>query len=345
MSSLIEHIEIKNFKSIRHLKMDGFKKINLFIGKPNVGKSNILEALSVFTIPYLKDNSQKKLTNLIRLEEPTQIFNDGNFEKEAVIDLVLSNARKLKSQITFNKEKNVIRISLQMEENHDYNPVNTDFLFNGISLKQFGSVSSGKSLEFESIKRYTFNIDSKPHGKNKLPFLVPPFGPNLMYVLELLPKLRDQYAQWFKQYGLRLVLDKSSTSIKIMKDNGDEVFLLPYSLIADTLQRIIFYKTAVSSNDNSVLIFEEPEAHSFPPYIAEFTQEVIRSETNQFFIATHSPIIVDDFLENAIEDLAIYMVNFNNGQTIVRTLSKKEIDDVYKYGIDLFFNNESYFTS
>ena len=40
----IENIEIKNFKSIRHQKIEGCKRINVFVGPPNVGKSNVLEA-------------------------------------------------------------------------------------------------------------------------------------------------------------------------------------------------------------------------------------------------------------------------------------------------------------
>ncbi|GAB3642728.1 hypothetical protein GCM10027423_33640 [Spirosoma arcticum] len=127
-----------------------------------------------------------------------------------------------------------------------------------------------------------------------------------------------------------------------MKDKGDTVFILPYSSVADTLQRIIFYKTAVASNQNSVLLFEEPEAHAYPPYISEFTQEVIRSATNQFFIVTHSPLIVEQFLSGALDDLGIFMVDFEDGQTVVKGLTTDEIKEVYRYGIDLFFNGESY---
>ena len=45
--NFIDNIEIKNFKSIRHQKIEGCKKVNVFIGYPNVGKSNILEAISL----------------------------------------------------------------------------------------------------------------------------------------------------------------------------------------------------------------------------------------------------------------------------------------------------------
>ena len=39
---MIADLEISNFKSIKHLQLD-YRRINIFIGEPNVGKSNILE--------------------------------------------------------------------------------------------------------------------------------------------------------------------------------------------------------------------------------------------------------------------------------------------------------------
>jgi AAA15 family ATPase/GTPase len=127
-----------------------------------------------------------------------------------------------------------------------------------------------------------------------------------------------------------------------MKELGNEIILLPFSSMADTLQRLIFFKTAIASNANSVLLFEEPEAHAFPPYIVHITQDIIKSETNQFFITTHSPFVVNDFLENAIDDLAIFVVDYKDKQTIVKALTKEQLDEMYEYGIDLFSNLENY---
>jgi AAA15 family ATPase/GTPase len=54
MDHFVEKLEIKNFKSIRDLTLTGFRRINLFIGRPNVGKSNLLEALGIFSVEYFK---------------------------------------------------------------------------------------------------------------------------------------------------------------------------------------------------------------------------------------------------------------------------------------------------
>src|ERR1700712_4813536 len=100
----------------------------------------------------------------------------------------------------------------------------------------------------------------------------------------------------------RSLLIKAARVIKIIQDNNNGLFLIPYNSIADTLQRIIFFKSAIASNTNSVLLFEESEAHSFPPYMSHITQEMIYKKVNQFFVATHSPFMLNDLLENAQEE-------------------------------------------
>ena len=52
METIINHIHISNFKSLKDVTLDQCRRINLIIGKPNVGKSNLLEAMSLFCLPY-----------------------------------------------------------------------------------------------------------------------------------------------------------------------------------------------------------------------------------------------------------------------------------------------------
>lgn len=346
MDHFIDQIEIRNFKSIRELNVSGFKRINLFIGRPNVGKSNIREALSLFGLPYVWEGS-RKLTDLVRISNQRELFYDGNISELIQVKIVQQNKEQnnLEYHVSYDREKNQLGVVMLLELDKHIENINDFDWFDytvDSKFKLSRVIGKKKELIMSSLKPYQFENEASPRKSTHF-FLQPPFGTNLISVLEFLPELRKLYAQWFSQYGLRLVLDTASQSLKIQKEKGeDEVFQLPYSSVADTLQRIIFYKTAVASNENSVLLFEEPEAHAYPPYIVEFTQEVINSETNQFFIVTHSPLIVSDFLEGAIDDLAIFMVDFKDGQTVAKPLTRDEINEVHKYGVDLFFNNEAY---
>jgi AAA15 family ATPase/GTPase len=46
MSKFLDWVEIKNFKSIKQTHFD-CERVNVLIGKPDVGKSNIFEALGL----------------------------------------------------------------------------------------------------------------------------------------------------------------------------------------------------------------------------------------------------------------------------------------------------------
>jgi AAA15 family ATPase/GTPase len=317
----IEKIIISNFKSIKHLELSGFKRINLFIGRPNVGKSNIIEALSVFTIPQLKLGNVKKINTLMRLEHETELFFDGNFKEPIVIQVDTHNCK-----INYDKTTGL---------NIDLNQ-HTYFINEKLEIK------NGKSaIQKEPIYRYIFDAHT-PFLKGSAAYLYPPFGNNLLNVLEVMPDLKQNIQNLFSEYELKMVFDKASQSLKILKSVEDELFLLPYNSIADTLRRVIFFKTAIASNENRILLLEEPEAHAFPPYIVEITQELIHSTTNQFLITTHSPFILNDLLQNAMEDLAIFIVDYKNHQTVVKGLTETELLEVYKYGIDLFMNYQIY---
>jgi AAA15 family ATPase/GTPase len=340
---LIQNLAIQNFKSIQNLHLTGFNRINLFIGRPNVGKSNIIEALSLFSLFYLPFGKLHNITSLMRLENGVEMFYNGNMLNnisiETEVGLVrINSSQEINLQIGIEIEyltKTAEKFSLhyQLDEHNNIKQINNKLII------QKSNAAAAKTV----VKKYSFTTEILPKSSNYVPFLLPPFGNNLLQTLEHLPNFKAELVHIFSEYGLKLVFDKASQSLKIMKEQRDgSIFLLPYSSIADTLQRIIFYKTAVASNQNSVLLFEEPEAHAFPPYIVEITQEIIRSKTNQFFITTHSPFIVNDFLENAIDDLAIFMLDYKDGQTIAKALTKEQLHEVYEYGVDLFTNNENY---
>lgn len=326
MSSFIQDIEIRNFKSISEASIQGCNRINLFIGKPNVGKSNIIEALSLFSLPYLRENSSRKLTNLIRLENESELFYNGQSSRFAEVSTDLCSCHmqydpKGGLLITVNNRSDLY--SAIVDDKLDVRAANTH-----------------KSFE-TNIKRYSFKQDvayKKGHSK----YLIPPFGYNLLSVLESYEGLKKEVTKLFEEYNLDIAFDKASQTIKVIQDRGEDIFLVPYNSIADTLQRIIFFKAAISSNDNSVLLFEEPEAHSFPPYMSHITQEMIHKKDNQFFVATHSPFILNDLLENGRKELAVFVVSYDNYQTQVKQLTPAQLHSIFQDGVDLFTNYESF---
>ena len=163
-----------------------------------------------------------------------------------------------------------------------------------------------------------------------------------MEIVANLPNLKLNLAALFHGYGLKMMFDSGSQQIKAMRENGLDMFLVPFSSLADSLQRLIFYKAAIDSNQNKVICFEEPEAHTFPPYISAVVNDIILDDRNQYFITTHSPYVMSSLLESAGDDLAVYVVDMDNNASIVTRLTDNQLQEAYDNGIDMFYNIEAF---
>ncbi len=325
----VPEILIKNFKSLKEVCLSDCKRINLFIGKPNVGKSNLLEALSLFCLPHLKYLKKKEMQSFIRVKSASELFTNG----EMTVPVKVS-AGSYHSSVVWTAQ-NAIEVNIEYGKESAGLSFNND---SGLSLSR-KAVSDISSNPFRSyFFPASFHVET-----NLVNYLLPPGGGNLMNTVSHLPTLTNELKEIFTQYDLRPVFDVGSMEIKSIreKENG-EIFLIPFSALADTLQRVIFYKAAIRSNRNSVLLFEEPEAHSYPPYITGIVQDILNAATNQFFITTHSPYIVNALLESGEDEVAIYLVDMQRGNTVVQRLTGDEVQEIYEYGVDLFFNLETY---
>ena len=321
----IDNIEIKNFKSIRDQKIEGCKRINVFIGYPNTGKSNILEALS--SIQYCKMPQGIDLRDLFRFEDAAELFFEANAKQDGIV--------------SYNKSKSVF---IKFVDKNLVQMLTTEYHPDSIGIV---SASEKNASDLIDIFKYDFKQNIDNNRGNSYRHLQSPFGENLFLMLRENLGLRKSFNEILVNYNLRLLIDKTSNSVKLIKSiDSDSIFQLSYGLLADTLQRLFFYKTAVITNRNSVLLFEEPEAHMFPPYISKLTSDIIHDENdNQYFIATHSPFVLNNFMDNLKSDeLAIYIVSYKKetGETQIHKMNEEDMHEAYQFGYDFFMNIDKF---
>jgi AAA15 family ATPase/GTPase len=330
--------------------MDGCKRINVFVGKPNVGKSNVLEALSLFSI----SDANFSLNDALRIEETTTAFFNGDISRMAEIRLNEKTRIRLSYFDSFlryerqNDDANVGFDLIDTEKSNfksdirTFNTVSFDYFKAGTAIKDFKGVLNSPKEPLCEIRKYFFN--SKVDFVKKHPFrLESPFGQNIFEVISNSNELKQSINHLFRPYDLELLFELREQKFTILKRTTEGIFSIPYKLIADTLQRLIFYKAAITSNNNTVLLLEEPESHMFPPYISKFTSDIINDvNNNQYFLATHSPYVLNDFMEHAKEDLVIYLLDYKNGETAIHRMSDDDTHDAYQFGYDFFMNMENF---
>ena len=103
-----------------------------------------------------------------------------------------------------------------------------------------------------------------------------------------------------------------------------------------------FYNSAIITNRDAVLVFEEPESHSFPHHTNYLAERIALDENNnQYFIATHNPYFLMPLLEKAQKgQLAINIVYSEDYQTKVKEISPSELPELFE--LDVFANLDRY---
>ncbi|QDK79334.1 AAA family ATPase [Spirosoma sp. KCTC 42546] len=362
-NNFLNWVEIKNFKSIKDLRLD-CKRVNVFIGKPNVGKSNILEGLGLLGAGYdsgkfLKGAARykqmndffldKDLRNAVTIVTDKRVavigegfgitaFNDANEEISKVVNFEIC-AFELEEfiQITSSDQANLLLYRAKARRGvNEVGNVNRNVKVDTSALesKLNDALRIVKKYDFANLTQFESSFES---------FLRPPNGNNLYAVIRRNPELWAEFSKLFTEQQLEFVLYDEKQEFILQKRNGPFVIQYPFFSIADTFRRFMFYITAIESNKDSVIVLEEPEVHSFPPYVKTLAHRIVDSDTNQFFLSTHSPYLLQTLIrELDSTDLSVFITYYKDYQTCVRALTPEELQEAEDLSIDLFYNLNRY---
>jgi predicted ATPase len=200
----------------------------------------------------------------------------------------------------------------------------------------------------QAVKPYRFHreryLDQHPTDVA----LYPPFGDNLVHVLENNAALRHEFVALFAAHGLQLRVRVDAGRFEVVKDLDGLSYSYPYSSTGDTLQRYGFYLAAIGSNQQSVILFEEPETHSYPLYVTQLGQRIATDDANQYFVTTHSPYLFREVLENMVPyekrepELAVFVAYYQDYETKIRQLGDDEVRNIRRDCIDVFYNMDQF---
>ncbi|MDP2989122.1 MAG: AAA family ATPase [Kiritimatiellota bacterium] len=303
---MITTFDIKGFKSVKDVHLD-CKRINIFIGEPNTGKSNILEALGFLS--WCGHGGD--LHDYVRFETVQNLFCDGIVDPGC---WALKCAGKVDIEVAAAYNNNRYEFSKLGQKPFVY-------------IDHNGNVQGGnwqKDLGF--FRFYRIKSFEKMDAQD-LGGLIPPDGRNLVAQVYSSKELRQLVAEYYSPSGWLFVIKPHERKFEIQKQLDGVAVGIPFHLTSDTLQRMVFYGVAIESNKESTLVFEEPEAHAFPYYTKHLGERIALDENkNQYFIATHNPYLLTAIWEKSTAgDVAVFATYYRDYETRVKPLTPEDM--------------------
>lgn len=313
---MLKNISIANYKSIRELKFEA-KRVNVIIGEPNTGKSNIIEALALLSGGNIRDDVFREI---FRFRTIADLFFDQQVSNP--IEITADNRR---CSFVFDKGSFPFSYFIANERRGT------------AQVSQQGQFSNWVQAP-EGVRFYRFKENTQLNFPD-YGTLTPPFGQNLVSILYTDKNLRRRVSDLFKLRGFRLEIKPVETQLSLAKSIDDELYSFPYESISETWRRIVFYMAVLETNRNATILLDEPETNTFPFYTAYLAERIALDESNQFFLTTHNPYILGSIVSKTPEkDLAVFVATMENFRTKLKPVPPNGFSKILDYGPDAFLN-------
>lgn len=294
MSIVFKQIEIRNFRGIKHCRVDNLNDVNLFFGKNNCGKSSLLEAMFLLTGPSnpampLVVNNLRGLHALTEdnlaldfysanPDNSIQIEGTGDsLYRHVLVQMISAKKSEVKLQdnpqlsSTDNKARN-FGIDITFQVDHSGKTYKTRLTTSdGINGTTIVDNSYKESIFSEYLpSRMPYNDKEKLHKvfqeKQENVLL------DALHVIE--PRVRD------------IVLSGDA----LMVDMGMPV-RLPINVLGDGVRKVLSLVLAIMNCRNGVLLVDEIENglhYSAMEKLWKIILEIAQRQQVQIFVSTHS---------------------------------------------------------
>lgn len=320
----IKKIQIQNFRGIDSLEFSDCNRINVLIGKNNVGKSSVLESIFLATG---MSNSQLPLSiNMFRGVIPQDISNlrylFHNMETTSYPQMKLVFSNEYERGLTLSPLNQTISDLAASEKN-----VNSGALHSMIGLIiDFFEKYPGKDVE-----QYQSKLEFMSNGA-----IAPTFDNNYFEEINATYLHSDNSKTNYIDAVSKIVKEKKSNDlldlISKFDPDIDSFNLLPDGLYfgkkgldklmlcnmaGDGMKKFVTIIANIIANQNSVILIDEIENgihYSSYSMLWEVLFHSVKKSGNQLFITTHSweeLVALQRVLQEHIEfqtDIAVYMI-------------------------------------
>ncbi|MEW6079506.1 MAG: AAA family ATPase [Thermodesulfobacteriota bacterium] len=332
---MLDGFAISGYRSFGNdqVKINDLQRVNVFIGKNNCGKSNVLRFINLlppFLNPSKQNEPRPKLDNMLDFSMNTtskKVMCGIQIKKGGFTDSIFQSIAKPFGNLwttVFPDNANSMWLQFQLTGNGPADEQSIEALASQI-LQKCNSYQQ-QDLTRELCK-YTggdpnqraHDIAVAIHTKVRLSMSAhmidafrritngdgnPLSGAGLIKELRKLqsPEL-SQYtsgkARFSKIVGfLRSILGEPTAKIEIPAEK-DEIYVtlnekvLPLDSLGTGIHELIIIAAAVTLTDNTIFCIEEPEIHIHPELQKKFIEFINKNTSNQYLITSHSNSFFD----------------------------------------------------
>lgn len=281
----INSIEIERFRGIKDFKIEKFSKINILLGKNNIGKTSILEA--IFLLTGMSNPTLPNLLNAIRtggktsMKELAWLF----YNKDINSPIIISDQGSRSFQIT---------PILGLENGSGLTPTYSvsGLKINGLKLSFNHKGQEGEALFYEKDGEIILNRSKYNEKIVACSLPANALKANLFSNIEAIIR-KNKKAHLVDVIKL---FDNKTLNVEII---NDEVYvqlsnindLIPISFIGDGLQHFIGICSAVLNPENKVVLVDEIDNGLHYTVLKQLWKSLIKlsiENSTQLFITTHN---------------------------------------------------------
>lgn len=294
---MIEKITIKNFRGIAKGEIEGFTKLNIFVGRNNSGKSTVLDAIALLINPYNFDKIIKRrgwfgldsVLSVFRYRDLKNIIEITGNKRSITIEKILPDRKKIEFLVkTLNFSENIV--SFRIHHKTD----NTKIKFSiYIDKKE-------KSRKFIIAKTKKSQPDSIIIDYNTIHEI----------------GLKEAYSKVFEKgyeahKRLLSVINQvypDIVDIRLFSEEiGPEIIYktgrVPMYAMGDGFKSAYVILSFLANIENGYILCEEPENYQHPSSRELVVKGICDAlKRNQIFISTHSLELIDEILDNIQKD-------------------------------------------
>ena len=311
----IESFHIKGYKSLADVRVEGLSDINVFYGLNNVGKSNIFQALELWSkfAKFPKENLDKELSSFkFKLGGTSSIHLSGEvvFEQSdiASVNILIEKASydirqdiKNNEAILESLNKIISQTSIGL---HQRSGVFTRAQTNGSDLNlkdqtvsylfpNFHNIQANRRAHIEHSEKNGATLDLVTDQNIKRALFYAYLSRDLQQKRRLEAIKRLLAKPPFTLGELDVALDPESDQIDIgfVREDGR----MPLENMGSGVQQLLLVLGQIFLNDHPIIAIEEPEMNLSPQYqqyLLVALRELMQDpdvRLNQLFISTHSP--------------------------------------------------------